>query len=278
MIWCIDSGWNKSVPPTILKAERPRSRNLIYISAGDRETFASYAIHRLSDHFDVAVFYYGRSAVRKTRLQEGATLFSVGRGAKFNSLKQLVTQTPGLLEAYETVWVCDDDVVPLAGDVRMVPDLLLRFNLRVISPAHAANGKTSHEIMLPAGGRQLLRCSNFVEMTCPMFRSDSLVGFMREYDGSLAGWGVDWWYLNYFGANKRQVAGVIDGVIFYNPFDSEKRGGRREIDRYLSTPQRIRQWERAKRRLGLQEWPHRNLARYELPALPYTERVASATS
>ena len=87
------------MPPRILKAERPRSRNLIYVSAGDRETFASYAIDRLTDYFDVAIFYYGRSAMRKTRLQEGATLFSVGRGAKFNSLRQLLSLIPGLFEA-----------------------------------------------------------------------------------------------------------------------------------------------------------------------------------
>ena len=132
MIWRVDGGWNKSVPPRIFKAERPRSRNLIYVSAGDRETFGSYAIDRLTDYFDVAIFYYGRSAMRKTRLQEGATLFSVGRGAKFNSLRQLLSLIPGLFEAYETVWVCDDDVVPIAGDFRMVVDMLRTFNLQVI--------------------------------------------------------------------------------------------------------------------------------------------------
>lgn len=258
----------------ILKAQKSVHKDLIFVSAGDRETFASYALDHLTECFDIAIFYYGRSAARKSRLKEAATFFSIGMGTKFNSLKKLIALSPGMLEPYETVWMCDDDLVPLAGEIRTVPEALRAFSLSVVSPAHAASGKISHDIMLPDPGDHALRCSNFVEMTCPLFRTDALAGFMRQYDGSLAGWGVDWWYLNYLDADKKPVAGVIDDVVFYNPFDREKRGGRREIDRYMSTPGRRRQWGRAKRKYGFQEWPHRNLSRKALSASRTTARAS----
>ncbi len=243
----------------ILKAEQSRNSNLIFVSAGDRETFATYASSYLADRFDVAIFFYGRSKARKSRLEQAATMFSIGKGTKFNSLKQWLSLAPHMLDPYETVWMCDDDVIPVSGDIRSVPEALRAFNMSVVSPAHAANGKISHRIMLPEPGDHVLRCCNFVEMTCPLFRKDALAGFIGEYDGSLAGWGVDWWYLSYLEADSNPVAGVMDNVVFYNPFDREKRGGRREIDRYMSTPGRRRQWGRAKRRYGFHEWPHRNL-------------------
>ena len=36
----------------------------------------------------------------------------------------------------------------------------------------------------------------------PTFQRDKLMEFLAAYDGSLTGWGIDWWYGNFFKADE----------------------------------------------------------------------------
>lgn len=243
----------------VKKCERRKSDHLIFVSAGNRETFASYAMKHLSDRYDVAVFYYGAEGGKERELMDGVRIFATGEGTKFNALKGLHQSCPELLRGYKSVWVCDDDLVPLPGGVDLLFALIGNFGLKVLSPAHASEGKVSHEIMRPMAGRHVFRYVNFVEMTWPLFESSALADFLDSYDGSLAGWGMDWWFLNYLKADKFPVAAVVDAVQTLNPLDHMKPGGNREIDAYASTQQRYNEWVQVKALRGLNEWQHMNL-------------------
>lgn len=240
------------------KTSKKIHKDLIYISAGDRETFATYAAENLSARFDIAIFYYGKDLNKAASLEKQASIFAVGSGTKFNSYKLMLEKYPALAE-YESVWVCDDDIIPYSKEIADLPTLLKTFNLKVISPAHSSDGKISHDIMLPHKGDQTLRYVNFVEMTCPLFSSDALNQFMHDYDGSLAGWGIDWWYLNFFKADDELVAAVADKYEVINPHDVQKHGLGREIDKFLGTKQRRAQWLKIMKKHGFKEWRHNNL-------------------
>ncbi len=232
-------------------------KDLIYISAGDRETFATYAADNLSARFDIAIFFYGKDQRRAASLEKQASIFAVGSGTKFNSYKMMLEKYPALAE-YESVWICDDDIIPSSSEIVNLPTLLKKFNLKVISPAHSSQGKISHKIMLTCKGDQTIRYVNFVEMTCPMFSSNALNQFIHAYDGSLAGWGVDWWYLNFFKADDELVAAVTDQYEVINPYDNKKQGSGREIDKFMNTEQRQLQWFRVMKQNGFKEWRHNN--------------------
>lgn len=241
----------------LLRITRPSKRDLIFVSAGANETFASHALDELSDWFDVAVFDY--SGAIRDELASRAHLYAVGKGTKFNALQQLHQLLPGYLGQYESVWVCDDDLILEHGDARNLTLLVKNFGLKVISPAHSEHGKMSHELMLPFNGNHLFRYVNFVEMGCPMFGTQHLIDFLSVYDGSLDGWGIDWWYLNEFNARDLPVAGIVDSVIFLNPHDKDKPGGKRELDRWADNRVQLQQWLRKREEVGLVEWEKSNV-------------------
>jgi hypothetical protein len=239
---------------------RPRTRaNAIFVSAGDRETFATHAAMHLTDEFDVVVFHYGSDAERRQRFHERATLLAAGSGSKFNALKLLFERQPELFASYQTIWVCDDDIEIRRGSAGMLSRVALLFGIPVISPAHAADGKIDNRIMQHRDGPHLFRFVNYVEMTCPMFLTRLLAQFLAQYDGSLDGWGTDLWYLNFFRSQHLPTAAILDAVVVKNPRAAEKPGGYREIARLASNEVRRAQWQSARERHRLEEWPLRNL-------------------
>lgn len=234
-------------------------RDALFICAGDRETFASHAIGSLVGVFDLLIHYYGKDAAKAERLARGARYFGHGPATKFNALQAWHRTRPGLLAGYDTIWVCDDDLAVEHGDLATLPYGLHRYGLAAVAPAFSPHGKISHPITLAHAGEHRLRLVNFIEMTAPMFRRDALLAYLAIYDGSLDGWGNDWWFLNVLGAHARPCVGVDDRIVLVNPHDAHKIGAFREIDAATPTWVRQAQWQAAQARHGLREWPHYNL-------------------
>jgi hypothetical protein len=235
------------------------NRNLIYISAGDREVFASYAINNLVDYFDVGIFYYGEDQKKIEKLAESASFFTVGKGTKFNSFKLLTQDTPEIFDRYDTIWLCDDDLIVVKGDLRAAPKILKKYNLKILSPAYSVWGRMSHNIMRPHLWNRVFRFVNFVEMGSPLFDSQALKSFLNVYDGSLDGQGIDWWYCNFMKCDSELVAGIVDSIVFKNPYERDKSDSDRELDRYSGFLERKAQWGVCQSAQQLQVWPHRNL-------------------
>jgi hypothetical protein len=246
----------------IIKNNPQRNKNAIFISAGDRETFATYALKHFSKDFDIYIFYYGDG--NRTFLCEQVTFYATGKGTKFSTLKKIMDLYPDRFSQYDSVWVCDDDIQPVDGDIALLTTIISEFGLKVLSPAHSPLGRISHTIMLPDSGTELFRYVNFVECTAPMFSSKALLEYMQFFDASLDGWGTDWWYMNVFEANIKPVAAIVDSVVIINPLESEKEGGYREIERVASNESRKTQWINAMKKYGLKEWEHKNLI-YSFP-------------
>lgn len=242
----------------LIKTIRAKAKHAIFCSFGDREKFATYSLKNLSNEFDLIFFYYGSNGEKLKEFKDNTRIFAWGRGSKFNALKMLTDHVPGCLDEYETVWVCDDDLIVTSGDLHLLPKILMNFGLLVISPAHDPRGAISWQIMKPRSSN-LFRYVNFVETTCPMFRAKALISFLKSYDGNLQGWGIDWWYMNHFCGNIRPIGGVCDQVIVLNPTESQKEGGYREIEKLASNDLRLRLWREAQKRHQLKQWKTRSL-------------------
>lgn len=237
---------------------RKNRRNLIFISAGAREKFATYAINYLLDEFDVACFFYHDFEIDIT-FKKQCVMYANGSGTKFNALRELYTINPSFFRAYETIWICDDDLIINQGNPRILPLIVQNFGLKAISPSHAKDSKVSHEIMVTMHGSHFFRYTNFIEMGWPIFLANELYDFLEEYDGSLDGWGIDWWYLNFLKANHRPAVGIVDSLITINPFDHQKQGGFRELDLAINNQDQYRQWVSIKKQNNLYEWEMKNL-------------------
>ncbi|MHC4993468.1 MAG: hypothetical protein ACYTGQ_00290 [Planctomycetota bacterium] len=215
---------------------------LVFTSAGDRSNLDLWLPDK---RFDLWVSYYGDEP---DRYSDRADFYEMKKGAKFPKLYELAMADPERLSAYEHVWVADDDLRISGRRINRLFEIARELDLWVAQPGFLDAGKISNKVTRK---RQFayLRYTNFVEVTCPLFRTDKLLEFFEVYDPKLVGFGVDWWFMEALAPPVGKAA-VIDGVPCVNPNDREK-GGVREIDAYQGYDERRRVWEEVKQERGL---------------------------
>ncbi|WP_370977768.1 hypothetical protein [Agaribacterium sp. ZY112] len=228
---------------------QPKKRFLVFSSVGDQARIKLWTKGVGRKEFDLVVFYYGDA--EPEYLSEVDFAYR-RKGSKFQNLKAFYEATKSLSH-YESVMVLDDDIE--IDSPRLVTLFKLRrdLDLWVLQPSFSADGKISfeHTRQDPA---YRYRFTNFVEMNCPLFSSDKLIKFLEVYDGVLPGWGMDWWYHNIIGGSDQKKIAIIDEVVVRNPFDQEKRGGKREINQLVNTADRIELWQQCMKKYGCKEF------------------------
>ena len=223
-----------------------RSNNLVFTSAGDRSNLGRWLEGRRD--FDLWVAYYGK---HPGIFEPEADFYSLARGAKFQNLHSCYQRWSDVFAQYDAVMVMDDDILIDATGITRLFAIRQELDLWLVQPAFRLCGKISWDITCVSPTNRL-RYTNFVEMTCPLFRRDKLDAFMAVFDPESAGYGEDWWFLKTLGPDLHKRVAIVDEVPCVNPHDREK-GGTREIDRLLSHEERKASWERMKARYGLDE-------------------------
>jgi hypothetical protein len=218
----------------------------VFTSAGDHSNLRSWLRGRRD--FDLWVVYYGD---RPDAFRQDADIYSRHRGSKFQNLPDRYQDQREIFDRYDAVLVMDDDVLINGTAITKLFEIRRDLDLWVLQPAFRLRGKISWDVTRVRPTTKL-RYTNFVEMTCPLFRRDKLDAFMAVYDPELSGYGVDWWYLQTIGGHKERRVAIVDEITCVNPFDRRK-GGVREIDRLQPKEERERVWRRTKKRYGLGE-------------------------
>lgn len=221
-------------------------RDLLFVSAGDR--------HRLHPSlagprdFDFVIAFYGEDAAVRSELRGLCDELLDTRGGKFQALQQWCPD-PSRLERYDTVMVADDDVRLRSGQFEALFARRRELDVWVLSPAHSRAGKISFSA-LAARWAWDHHFTDFVELGTALFRSDCLRRFLEEFDGSLASYGIDFWYMHVFGKDALDRYAVDDRVVFVNPHSRPRSRGD-EIDRLERRDRRIAAWERVSAERGI---------------------------
>jgi hypothetical protein len=228
-------------PPTT-----PKSRNMVFTSAGDLSNLQHWLKGRRD--FDLWIVYYGeRSDTHDAR----ADFYARSAGTKFQNLHKVYQRHASVIAQYDAVMVMDDDILIDATGLTRLFEIRREHDLWVLQPAFRLTGKVSWDITRVSPAAQL-RYTNFIEMTCPLFRRDKLDLFMAEFDPQLIGYGEDWWFLHVLGPELSNRVAIADEVSCVNPYDRTKHG-QREIDRASTHEERKAAWERIKLTHGLNE-------------------------
>jgi hypothetical protein len=235
------------------QAGAPR-RNLVFTSAGDRSNVRLWLKGRRN--FDVWISYYGEAPGRYSEI---ADFYNVRRGSKFGNLRFACDTWPELLAPYEAVLVSDDDIVISGTQTSRLFEIREEMGLWLLQAAFSPLGKISWGITR-AQRDSRLRFTNFVEMTCPLFRKDKLDAFMRVFDPVLTGIGTDWWFMESLGDDIEGKVAIIDAIVCTNPSDRSK-GGIRECDRLDTEAARNAAWDWVRTRYGVDRRPHRELGK-----------------
>jgi Protein of unknown function (DUF707) len=248
------------------------SRWCVFTSAGDYSNVCSWLAPRRSKSWDLIVAFYGDNDAERARLTAVADKLFPMRGSKFQNLLSLYRRMPELFSGYEYIWVADDDLMLDPYDIDRLFKLAARHDLWICQPAFSSRGRISHGIT--AQQNTYIRITNFVEVTCPLFRADKLREFLQIYDGELVGWGIDWWYCNALNISRNGKAAVIDSVVVTNPHSNQRRGGKREIESLQSDAVRQANWQATASRLHLQEYELQTLAQINETRLQVLTRRA----
>lgn len=240
-----------------MATEQPR-RWCLFTSAGDHNSIRLWLDAKEPRRWDSVIAYYGDSDREFAALAKSASHAFREKGAKFQNLKKLIAREPDFFDRYSHVFVCDDDIQMSSAQIDEAFAITETYGFWVAQPAFRPEGRISYWINCCAAPQWDYRMVTYVEVTAPIFRRDKLMEFLAVYDGVLVGWGVDFWYANFFQANEFGRFAVIDKVAVINTRDEDK--GAREIDRLQSTPARRAAWEAVRLRLGLVEYPHRVLS------------------
>ena len=219
-------------------------RNLVYTSAGDKANLDRWLRGRRN--FDLWVTYYGDVPGSYASTGE---FYNVRSGSKFGNLKFAYDTWPERFSRYDAVFVMDDDILISTDAINRLFEIRAAHDFWALQPAFSPLGKISWDITR-AQWQCVLRFTNFIETTCPLFRRDKLDAFMTVYDPALISYGTDWWFVDVLGDDIDGKVAVIDAITCINPHDRSK-GGVREISRLASHEQTIANWEEVKRKYGL---------------------------
>ncbi len=172
-------------PARAPRAHRPR--NLVVLRAGDDSLHARWIADPRRD-FDLFISYYGRVPQRHA---QDADYYEMRPGPKWPCLAALLKEHAARIEAYDCVWLPDDD---LAGDTATLNRMFAFFHAHQLALAQPALTRDSfytwHTLLQDPHCH--LRYTQFVEVMAPIFSRAALAVCAPTFDESQSGWGLDW--------------------------------------------------------------------------------------
>jgi hypothetical protein len=195
--------------------------------------------------------------------QKYSDFYNEHEGSKWQNLKFIFQEHRDLLSKYKAIMVLDDDIIISPKALTALFHILISRDLWILQPAFSRFGKISHKITRRKPFSNL-RYTNFIEVGCPIFRTDKLLDFLSVYRPELSlCFGLDWWFSYHFGIDVQDRYAISDKYYCINPRDILKMGGSREIDKLCSEQERNFMWERIKRETGIKQFEKKDYREIE---------------
>ena len=235
-----------------------KHRHCIFVSAGDHEVWATYAMRYLKDQFHIVVVYYGDDDSKKEELKSSCDEFYARKGSKFQNLHHVYKKSFSRLRSFDTVTVWDDDARIQKGRLQDIISVIENQDgIEIAGAAQHKGGLVPHKFMLPVYDNAV-RVTNFTEMNYVTFSSSAISKFMSVYRGDLVGWGMDLFFCQVVDPDLSGKICIVDPVVVlnkqkrhYGPRDGQLSENNvpdyytyvSEMDNYMSRPKRKKQWD-----------------------------------
>jgi hypothetical protein len=192
-------------------------KDAIFVSAGDHDVFAVHALKYYSSFFYIVVVYYGEDTTRACTLYDDADELYFRKGSKYQNLKFVYESSSSKLSSFETVTVWDDDARIQRGSLYDIVSVLdSNPDLLIAGAAQHPAGLVPHRFMRPVY-ENAVRVTNFTEMNFVTFKRSALSKFMTAYDGSVSGWGMDFFFCQVLNPSlKEPCICIVDSVVVLN--------------------------------------------------------------
>ncbi len=133
------------------------------------------------------------------------------KGGKWDAIHRLFTDWPELLNAYDYIWIPDDDIeMPQDGPANLLAEADFH-GLDLCQPALTADSHFSHLVTVRNRFTRL-RYTNFVELMAPMMRPAILAQALPLMEGRWAAKGLDYIWQGFVEADSDRRVAIIDSV------------------------------------------------------------------
>jgi Protein of unknown function (DUF707) len=183
-------------------------RHLVVVRAGDNSLHPQWLPPEGAPRsWDLVVSYFGHDPGMHRR----ADVRRIDhKGSKWVGLHTLLTEGELDWQAYDRIWMPDDDLALAPQTVDALFELAERHDLALAQPSlshdsHISHGCTAHN------PRFTLRRTNFVELMAPVFSRELLQRVLPTFIENESGWGLDFlWQM--FLDRPRHDSGIIDAL------------------------------------------------------------------
>lgn len=153
--------------------------------------------------FDLLVSAFDPRAPRPAQ----GDLFELRPGSKVAGYAALFRDRPELLRQYDRIALLDDDLATDAAQLNRMFDLCARHDLTLAQPALSHDSHFTYAGLL-AQPAFTLRYVTYIEMMCPIFRTDALARALPLFDLGYES-GIDLIWCNLFDAPEQRFA-ILD--------------------------------------------------------------------
>jgi hypothetical protein len=182
-------------------------RFLVIVRAGDASLHESWLARDRS--YDVFVSYFGDSDLK---VDARGDFYEREKGGKWPVIADILARHESICEAYDAVWLPDDDLSCTAEDVDRLFYFTAALPLDLSQPSLTRDSYSSWDVTLHREGC-IARFTNFVEIMAPALSRRAIALLGGTFAESRSGWGLDivWPYLikKNFGPHKTAIVDAI---------------------------------------------------------------------
>ncbi|MEX0283728.1 MAG: hypothetical protein AB3N23_03875 [Paracoccaceae bacterium] len=179
-------------------------RWLIVTRAGASSLHDGWLIGHTSPKFDLLISAYDKPVFRS---QTSHVDMEYRPGSKVAGYAALFRDRPELLQHYDRIALIDDDIATDVDTLNRMFQLAEQYDLKIAQPALTRNSHFTFAALL-AQPSLTLRYVNYIEMMCPVFRSDALETSLPLFEMGFES-GIDLIWCNLLDAPERSFA-VLD--------------------------------------------------------------------
>jgi hypothetical protein len=234
------------------------SRNLLFTSAGDNTDFYNNWCNK-NRNYDIWLVYYGDNDENYNKYSKYVDKIWKRKGAKFQKLYYLYQNNNDELMNYDRYLITDDDIIISTDDINKLFDISEKYELLICQASFKPIiSRISHKITKQQENN-ILRYTNFIEVTCPLFTKAALIKLFNVFEPKLIGWGIDYLFIWANGINNMNKYAVIDSISCINPYEKNKinKSDVREIRKFTDWNNSSKTWADYSKKIGCPEkWDH----------------------
>ena len=163
-------------------------RNLIIVRAGDKSLHTGWLGNQQERNFDVIVNYYDDNP--DLYRDQGQRRID-SKSTKWPALHKLIGELMPELEAYDYIWLPDDDLASDMQNVNRLFDICRDYKMDLAQPALTPDSIIGNAVTL-RNRSFLLRYTNFVEIMAPCFSLPFLKKCWPTFTANRSGYGLDY--------------------------------------------------------------------------------------